>query len=107
MSRYSADEHLTRGKTIHPSGIRPKVESMNLDGNSAAVASSIPSGFRPLALAFTGSKSTNQDLNNVRAMPSSVSFIRWLSSILLSRDCNKLAIECCSCIGGIGNLKFG
>ena len=56
--------------------------------------------FRKAALARTGSKSTNQDLNSARAMASSVSFMRRFSSILSSSVPRMWAMARCS--GGSG-----
>lgn len=57
---------------LHPLGINPCSDSSSSLGKSAAVAGSMPSGSRPSALARTGSKSTNQDLNSACAMASRV-----------------------------------
>src|SRR5690606_18802434 len=59
----------------HPFGIIPSSESSNSLGNRAAVAASMPTGSRPSALARTGSKSTNQDLNRAWAMASRVALV--------------------------------
>ena len=53
-------------------------------------------GLRPAALATTGSKSTNQERNNVVANSSSVPFIRRFNSILSSSAPNTDAIARCS-----------
>jgi hypothetical protein len=58
-------------------------------------------------LARTGSKSTNHDLKSVRAMASSVSFIRRLSSILSSSVPRIWAMARCSGRGGVSRgMRF-
>ncbi len=87
-------------------GISPSSDSSNPSGNSAAVSASIPTGCRPSVLARTGSKSTNQDLKIARAMASSVSFMRRLSSILSSRVPRMWAMARCSGRGGTRTVRW-
>ena len=93
--------------TRQPFGIGPNSDSSNPSGNNFAVAASMPSGFRPSILARTGSKSTNQLLKIARAIASSVSFIRRLSSILSSSVPRMWAMAFCSDRGGMVKRKFG
>ena len=67
--------------TRQPLGIAPNAESSNELGKSIAVSASMPTGLSPSIFARTGLKSTNHDWNKVRAICSSVSFMRLFSSI--------------------------
>ncbi|CRR30298.1 hypothetical protein PAERUG_P59_Wales_1_VIM_2_09_13_00008 [Pseudomonas aeruginosa] len=89
-----------KGNTLHPFGTVPRSDSSKLSGNKAAVAASIPSGWRPSALARTGSKSTNQDLNSAWAMASRVALVSRRRTIRSSRVSKKSAILFCSSSGG-------
>ena len=56
----------------------------------------------PTAVARTGSKSTNHDLNSARAIASSVSLIRRFNSILSSKAPRMAAMACCSSEAAVG-----
>jgi hypothetical protein len=86
----------------HPSGISPSSESMKSAGKRSAIGLGRP-GSRPSALAQTGSKSTNHDLNSARAIASSVSLVRRFSSILSSSAPRIRPIACCSLRAGSSN----
>ena len=93
------------GSDIHPLGISPDSDSSNESGNMAAVATSMPSGWRPSILACTGSKSTNQDLKMAWAMDSRVLLVsrrRVMRSSSASRNSTSLP---CSVLGGTGTGK--
>ena len=93
----------SRLPTSQPSGISPSSESTRREGKRSAMGLGRP-GSRPSALARTGSKSTNHDLNSARAIVSSVSFVRRFSSTLLSSAPIICAMARCVVIGGQGTL---
>ena len=95
------------GPTFQPFGILPRGNSWKESGKRATVSVSMPEGWRPSALARTGSKSKNQDLKMARAIASSVSFIRWFNSILSSSAPKICEMPRCSERGGMGSRKLG
>ena len=78
--------------TSHPFGILPRADSSKQSGNRAATSGARPAGCSPRARAWTGSKSTNHDLNSACAMASSVALVSLSRAMRSSRLANSSAI---------------